>query len=65
VLVTARKLNQLGVTDAELDEAKPVEVSVRAVAAPELVTQAGAGLTVIPEPTLPAERPLAGGVASG
>jgi DNA recombination protein RmuC len=71
VLVTARKLNQLGVTDAELDEAKPVEVSVRAVAAPELVTQAGAGLTaikeptLIPEPTRPAERPLAGGVASG
>ena len=36
VLVTARKLNQLGVTDAELEQASPVEVSVRAVTAPEL-----------------------------
>ncbi|HEY3903264.1 MAG TPA: DNA recombination protein RmuC [Streptosporangiaceae bacterium] len=37
VLVTARKLNQLGVTDASIDQAKPVEVSVRALTAPELV----------------------------
>ncbi len=36
VLVTARKLNQLGVTDAELDQARPVEATVRAVCAPEL-----------------------------
>jgi DNA recombination protein RmuC len=42
VLVTARKLNQLGVTDVELEQAKPVEVSVRAVAAPELLP-GGAG----------------------
>ncbi|HEX9623578.1 MAG TPA: DNA recombination protein RmuC [Streptosporangiaceae bacterium] len=37
VLVTARKLNQLGVTDAEIEQAKPLEVSVRALSAPELV----------------------------
>ncbi len=37
VLVTARKLNQLGVTDAEIEHAKPVEVSVRTLSAPELV----------------------------
>src|SRR5215469_11583309 len=37
VLVTARKLNQLGVTDAELDQARPVEASVRSLCAPELV----------------------------
>jgi len=37
VLVTARKLNQLGVTDAEIEQAKPVEVAVRALSAPELV----------------------------
>jgi DNA recombination protein RmuC len=37
VLVTARKLNQLGVTDAELDQARPVESSVRSLSAPELV----------------------------
>jgi DNA recombination protein RmuC len=65
VLVTARKLNQLGVTDAELEEAKPVEATVRTVAAPELVTQAAAGLATIPAAAGPAERPLAGGVASG
>jgi DNA recombination protein RmuC len=38
VLVTARKLNQLGVTDAELDQPHPVEASVRSLSAPELVT---------------------------
>jgi DNA recombination protein RmuC len=37
VLVTARKLNQLGVTDASIEQARPVEVSVRALSAPELV----------------------------
>jgi DNA recombination protein RmuC len=44
VLVTARKLNQLGVTDAELEQAKPVEVSVRSVTAPELLGDAPAAL---------------------
>ena len=44
VLVTARKLNQLGVTDAELKHAKPVEVSVRAVTAPELLADTPAAL---------------------
>jgi DNA recombination protein RmuC len=44
VLVTARKLNQLGVTDAELEHAKPVEVSVRAVTAPELLADTPAAL---------------------
>jgi len=38
VLVTARKLNQLGVTDAELDGARPIETSVRSVCAPELTS---------------------------
>ena len=37
VLVTARKLNQLGVTDADLDGARPIESSVRTLSAPELV----------------------------
>jgi DNA recombination protein RmuC len=43
VLVTARKLNQLGVTDAQLSSAAPVEVSVRALAAPELLAADVAG----------------------
>ncbi|HEY7147774.1 MAG TPA: DNA recombination protein RmuC [Streptosporangiaceae bacterium] len=41
VLVSARKLNQLGVVDAELDQPKPVEETVRALSAAELVSQPG------------------------
>jgi DNA recombination protein RmuC len=37
VLVTARKLNQLGVTDAELSGPSPVELPPRTLSAPELV----------------------------
>jgi DNA recombination protein RmuC len=36
VLVSARKLSQLGVTDAELAAPRPVDAAVRPVAAPEL-----------------------------
>ena len=43
VLVTARKLNQLGVTDAELDGARPVESPIRSLCAPELVAEPAAG----------------------
>ena len=48
VLVSARKLNELGVTDAELEAPKPVEETVRALSAPDLVagrpgTRAGPG----------------------
>jgi DNA recombination protein RmuC len=41
VLVTARKLNQLGVTDAELEQTRPVDASVRALCAPELMPDYG------------------------
>jgi len=37
VLVTARKLNQLGVTDAELAAPSPAELPPRSLSAPELV----------------------------
>jgi len=50
VLVTARKLNQLGVTDAELEQARSVDAPVRAVTAPELVTESVAELAAIPGP---------------
>jgi len=40
VLVTARKLNQLGVVDAELTPPAPVEDTVRALSAPDLITEA-------------------------
>jgi DNA recombination protein RmuC len=43
VLVTARRLSELGVTDAELDQAHPVGASVRALSAPELVPQPAPG----------------------
>jgi DNA recombination protein RmuC len=39
VLVTARKLNDLGVTDAELKAPRPVEEPVRALSAPDLITE--------------------------
>ncbi len=39
VLVTARKLNQLGVTDAELAAPPAVELAPRTLSAPELVTE--------------------------
>jgi DNA recombination protein RmuC len=42
VLVTARKLGQLGVTDAELPATRPVDASVRTLGAPELVAQPAA-----------------------
>jgi DNA recombination protein RmuC len=41
VLVTARKLNQLGVVDAELEQPAPVEETVRALSASDLITEAG------------------------
>jgi DNA recombination protein RmuC len=37
VLVSARKLNELGLTDAELDGPRPVEETVRELSAPDLI----------------------------
>ncbi len=47
VLVTARKLNQLGVTDADLAAPRPVDVAPRALSAPELMTEAAPPLTAV------------------
>jgi DNA recombination protein RmuC len=41
VLVSARKLNQLGVVDAELEQPRPVEETIRALSAPDLISQPG------------------------
>ena len=41
VLVTARKLSELGVVDAELEQPRPVEETVRALSAPDLITESG------------------------
>jgi DNA recombination protein RmuC len=43
VLVTARKLNQLGVTDAELAAPPPVELPPRTLSAPELTPESAPG----------------------
>jgi DNA recombination protein RmuC len=40
VLVSARKLNQMGVVDAELPPPTPVEETVRALSAPDLLSEA-------------------------
>jgi DNA recombination protein RmuC len=48
VLVTARKLNQLGVVDAELNPPAPVEDTVRALSAPDLITEAAPELVAGP-----------------
>ncbi|MGH3151385.1 MAG: DNA recombination protein RmuC [Streptosporangiaceae bacterium] len=41
VLVSARRLNDLGVTDAVLDAPRPVEETTRTLSAPELVASGG------------------------
>ena len=48
VLVTARKLNQLGVVDAELTSPAPVEDTVRTLSAPDLITEAAPELVAGP-----------------
>jgi DNA recombination protein RmuC len=50
VLVSARKLNELGVVDAELDQPKPIEETVRALSAHELIIEAGPELVSAPTP---------------
>jgi DNA recombination protein RmuC len=50
VLVSARKLNDLGVVDSELEQPKPVEDTVRALSAPELEVEAGPELVTPPGP---------------
>jgi DNA recombination protein RmuC len=39
VLVSARKLSELGVVDGELEAPRPVEETVRALSAPELMAE--------------------------
>jgi DNA recombination protein RmuC len=48
VLVSARKLNELGVVDAELEQPKPVEDTVRCLSAPDLVIEGGPELVLPP-----------------
>ncbi len=48
VLVTARKLNELGVVDAELSQLSPVEDTVRSLSAAELIVETGPELVAAP-----------------
>jgi len=50
VLVTARKLNQLGVVEAELNAPAAVEDTVRALSAPDLITETGTELVAATGP---------------
>jgi DNA anti-recombination protein RmuC len=50
VLVTARKLNQLGVVEAELKPPAAVEDTIRALSAPDLITEAGPELVAATGP---------------
>jgi DNA recombination protein RmuC len=72
VLVSARRLNQLGVVESDLEPPQPVEQTTRALSAPELVAESvqdgpelvatpPARLTSAPEdPTSGRPRRLAG-----
>jgi DNA recombination protein RmuC len=50
VLVSARRLNELGIVEAELERPKPVEDTVRALSAPDFVVDNGPAL-VLPSGT--------------
>ncbi len=50
VLVSARKLSELGIVEAELEQPKPVEETVRALSAPDLIVESGPELVSRPGP---------------
>ncbi|MBO0824237.1 MAG: DNA recombination protein RmuC, partial [Actinobacteria bacterium] len=52
VLVSARKLSELGMVESELESPRPVESMVRPLSAPELIVEAGPEL--VPPPGLEA-----------
>jgi DNA recombination protein RmuC len=57
VLVSARKLNELGVVDAVLEPPTPVEETVRALSAADLITESGPELVAGPGPDRAARAP--------
>ena len=54
VLVSARRLNEIGVVDGELSTLRPVEEAVRSLSAPELIVEGGPELVTPPQPPGPA-----------
>jgi DNA recombination protein RmuC len=65
VLVSARKLSELGIVEAELEQPRPIEEAVRPLSAPELFVEAGPELVPPPglEPDPAGQTPLLGGRA--
>jgi hypothetical protein len=65
VLVSARKLSELGVVEGELEQPRPIEETVRPLSAPELFVEAGPELVPPPslEPDPAGQTPLLGGRA--
>jgi DNA recombination protein RmuC len=63
VLVSARKLNELGIVDAELEELRPVDEAVRSLSAPELIVEAGPELVGPPRDAATQQQLFGGGRA--
>jgi DNA recombination protein RmuC len=63
VLVSARKLNDLGVTDAEIDSPKLLEDTVRQLSAPDLIVDTAPEL--VPPPAITREAAAAPHLVSG
>jgi DNA recombination protein RmuC len=65
VLVSARKLSELGVVEADLEQPRPIEETVRSLSAPELFVEAGPELVPPPglEPDPAGQTPVVGGRA--
>ncbi len=58
VLVSARKLNEMGVVAGELEMPKPVEETVRELSAPDLVVDTAPELVPVPPPGLRGNRAI-------
>ena len=63
VLVSARKLNELGIVEAELEQLRPVDEAVRPLSAPELIVEAGPELVGSPRDAAAQQQLFGGGRA--
>jgi DNA recombination protein RmuC len=61
VLVSARKLNELGIVEAELEPLQPVDEAVRSLSAPELIVEPGPELVGPPRDAATQQQQLFGG----
>jgi DNA recombination protein RmuC len=63
VLVSARKLNELGIVEAELEQLRAVDEAVRPLSAPELIVEAGPELVGSPRDAATQQQLFGGGRA--